>query len=189
MWFNCMYVVMTIPFLVSEVSSQECPVNDEKTAVHFLLDHKSNSRTADHHCVDRAFATLSSATQFRHKNYVEFLVGMLDFERWTPEGYVEAGEPKYPAMDVLEYLNGGGKSIVPYLIKAIRESDSEVLRANAAETLYHSVSACEALRILERRAEKENVPNEQMLRIEAAAKHINDLTTLYPPCEAGSSKP
>lgn len=163
-------------------------MKDEKTAVQFLVDHKANSTAADRHCVDGAFATLANATEFRNKNYIEFLVGMLDFER-TPQEYVQASEPKYPAINVLHHLNGGEKKVVPYLIKAIKESDSEVLRANAAETLYYSIHACGALRVLTREDEKAEVPYEQKLRLEAAERYINDLTPLNPPCEASSSRP
>jgi hypothetical protein len=127
--------------------------------------------------------TLSVATQFKNKNYIEFFVGMLDFERSTIEEYASPGDRMYPAIDELNHLSGTGKNVVPYLIKSIRESDSDVLRANATETLYYSVSACGALRMLKREAEKENVPYEQSIRLEAATKHIKDLTTLYRPCD------
>ena len=190
MRFNCIYIAITILFLTCEGISQQCPeIKDVKTAAQFLVDHKSKSTAADRHCVDAAFEGLTFATGYRNKNYIEFLVGMLDFERWTPEEYVEAGEPKYPAINELHHLNGMGKSVVPYLIKGIRESDSEVLRKNAAETLYYSISACGALTVLKRQAEMAEVPYEQKIRLEAAAKHINELTPLNPPCEPISSKP
>jgi hypothetical protein len=188
MRLKCTCIAIAILLLVCKVISQTCPVKDEKTAVQFLVDHKSNSRSADRHCVDAAFITLSFATQFKKKNYIEFLVGMLDFERSTIQEYASPGERKYPAIDELNHLSGTGKNVVPYLIKAIKESDSEVLRANAAETLYYSISACGALRMLKREAEKQDVP-EQRIRLDDATKHINDLT-LYPPCdEESSSKP
>jgi hypothetical protein len=182
-------IAITVLLLVWEGTSQECPVKDEKTAVQFLVDHKANSRAADRHCVDVAFLTLSVATQFKNKNYIEFLVGMLDFERSTIEEYASPGERKYPAIDELNHLSETGKNVVPYLIKSIKESDSEVLRANAAETLYYSVSACGALRMLKRQAERADILYEQKIRLEAAARQINDLTPLNPPCEARSSKP
>jgi len=153
------------------------------------VDHKANSTAADRHCVDGAFITLGSATGYRNKNYIKFLVGMLDFERSMPQDYAEASEQKYPAINELHHLYGLGKNVIPYLIRGIKESDSEVLRANAAETLYYSISACRALRVLKRLAEKEDVPYEQKLRLEDAAKHIDDLTPLSPPCEASGSEP
>jgi hypothetical protein len=191
MQYKCTCVAITILLLACKVISQTCPeLKDEKAAVQFLVDHKANSRAADRHCVDVAFLTLSFATQFKKKNYIEFLVGMLDFERSTIQEYASPGERKYPAIDELNHLSGMGKNVVPYLIKAIKESDSEVLRANAAETLYYSISACGALRMLKREAEREDVPYEQRIRLEAASKRIEDLTGLYPPCdEASSPKP
>lgn len=187
----CACIAIAILLPASKVISQTCPeIKNEKIAAQFLVDHKANSRAADRHCVDAAFVTLSFATQFKKKNYIEFLVGMLDFERWTPVDYAEASEQKYPAINTVHHLSGAGKNVVPYLIKAIKESDSEVLRANAAETLYYSVSACGALRTLKREAEKDDVPYEQRVRLEAATEHIKDLTTLYPACdEEGPSKP
>lgn len=186
MRFKCVCIGITILFLSSESISQDCPVKNEKTAVQFLLEHKANSRAADRHCVDVAFVTLSFATQFTKKNYVEFLVGMLDFERSTIEEYASPGEQMYPAIHELNHLSESGKNVVPYLIKNMKESDSEVLRANAAETLYYSVSACGALRLLKRQAEKAEVPYEQKIRLEAAAKQINDVTPSNPLCEASS---
>ena len=124
----------------------------------------------------------------RNKTYIKFLVGMLDFERWTPGLTMEAGEHKYPAMGVLVYLQKSGKNVAPYLIKGIKESDSEVLRTNAAETLYHSISACAALSLLSREDEREDVPYEQKLRLEAAAKDINGWS-VNDPCGTDSSEP
>ena len=157
-------------------------MKNEKVAVQFLLDKKASSTAADRYCIDDAFTTLTSATMFRNKNYIKFLVGMLDFERWVPD-YAEASEQKYPAIGHLYSLSGGGKNIAPYLIKAIKESDSEVLRTNAAETLIYP-SACKALRLLKREAEKEDLPSDQRMRLEDAAKYIDDRFSLSPPCEA-----
>jgi hypothetical protein len=70
----------------------------------------------------------------------------------------------------------------------IKEGDREVLRANAAETLYYSIHACGALRLLKRQSEKEDVPYEQKLRLEAAARHIDELTPSNPPCAASASE-
>jgi hypothetical protein len=112
---------------------------------------------------------------------------MLDFERWTPGFTNEAGEEKYPAMDVLVYLQRSGKDVAPYLINGIKESDSEVLRTNAALTLYESTPRCTALSLLRQEDEKEDVPFEQKLRLEAAAKLIDEIVKR--PCEANSSEP
>ncbi len=156
-------------------------------AVQFLLDKKTSNTEADHYCIDHAFARLAQATEFRNKNYIKFLVGMLDFKRWTPDSTMEAGEQKYPAMDVLVSLQRSGKDVVPYLINGIEESESEVLRTNAALTLYDGILRCAALSLLKREDEREDVPYEQKLRLEAAAKQIDVITNQ--PCEADSSKP
>jgi hypothetical protein len=186
---NVLYVAVTMLGLACATMSQDCPkVKDERLAVQYLLDKKASNTEADRYCVNNAFAILVHATEFRNKTYIKFLVGMLDFERWTPGLTMEAGEHKYPAMGVLEYLQKSGKNVAPYLIKGIKESDSEVLRTNAAETLYHSISACAALSLLSREDEREDVPYEQKLRLEAATKHINDWSA-NDPCEASASKP
>jgi len=188
MRFKCLCIAITILFLAQEGISQECPeVKDEKIAVQFLLDHKANSRAADRECVDEAFGILGIATGYRNKNYIKFLVGMLDFERGTPD-YAVTSEQRYPAIDVLHHLDEMGKNVVPYLIRGIKRSDSEVLRANAAETLYR-ISACEALKRLSRLDEKAEVPYEQKLRLEAATKYIQYRMSLSPPCDANSSEP
>jgi carboxyl-terminal processing protease len=176
MRFKCMCVVITTLLLVSAGFSQECPkVKTEKAAVQFLLDKKASNTEADRYCVDHAFTILGQATEFRNKNYIKFLAGMLDFERWTPGLTNEADEEKYPAMDVLVYLQRSGKDVAPYLINGIKESDSEVLRTNAALTLYESTPRCTALSLLRQEDEKEDVPYEQKLRLEAAAKLIDEM--------------
>lgn len=169
--------------------SQGCPDMDhEKAAQQFLLDHKSNSTAADRRCVDQAFTTLTLATRFKNKNYIPFLVAMLDFERWTP-GYAEPAEPKYPAINNLHHLNSVGKNVIPYLISGIKQSESDVLRKNAAETLYYSSSACGAVKALQEEADKTDITYEQKERLEAATKHISELSHSEVPCDVASSKP
>jgi hypothetical protein len=184
---KCACIAIAILLPACKLTSQTRPeIKDEKTAVRFLVDHKANSRAADRHRVDLAFVTLSFATQVKKKNYIEFLVGMLDFDRSAIEEYASPGEQNYPAIHELNHLSETGGNVAPYLIKSIQESDGEVLRANAAETLYYSASACGALRMLKRQAEKEDVHCEQKIRLEAPTKHISDLTPLNSPCEASS---
>jgi hypothetical protein len=188
MRFKCTCVAITVLFLACRGISQECPeISDEKTAAQFLVDHKANSTAENRHCVDGAFIILGSATAYKNKNYIKFLVGMLDFERWTPD-YAEASEQKFPAINELHHLYGLGKNVVPYLIRGIKQSDSEVLRDNAAETLYYIDSKCKALGKLTREAEKADIPSDQRMRLEDAAKHIEDMTMLSPPCDANSSE-
>jgi hypothetical protein len=120
--FKCICIAITVLFLARAGISQECPeIKDEKTAAQFLVDHKADSTAADRHCVDGAFTVLAYVTEFQNKNYIEFLVGMLDFERWTPEEYAQASEQKYPAINELHHLHGAGKKVVPYLIQRRRD--------------------------------------------------------------------
>ena len=185
-----LYIAIVILVLFCEGVSQDCPgLDHEEAAAKFLLDHKSNSRAADRHCVDQAFATLTLAARFKNKSYISFLVALLDFERWTPKEFVEAGEPKYPAIHELNFLHTEGINVVPYLIRGIKESGSEVLRANATEALYRSVSACGALKALQEEAEKTSVSFEQKERLEAAVQHVNDSRHSDVPCDTTSSKP
>ena len=188
MRFKCIFVAISVLMLACTGFSQECPqVKNGKMAVQYLLDKKVNNTEADRYCVEDAFETLSFATRFRSKNYIKFLVEMLDFERWTPGLTNEAGEEKYPAINVLIGLQKSGKDVVPYLINGIKENDSEVLRTNAALTLYESIHGCAALSLLSRQDENENVPYEQKQRLEAATKLIKGIAGQ--PCEADSSKP
>ena len=189
MRFKCIGCAGTILLLACAGFSQECPkVKDKKAAVQFLLDNKANSTAADRQCVDEAFLKLTLATQFDNRNYIPFLVSMLDFERQvTEDESADNYRPKYPAIFRLVFLSRI-RDVGPSLIKAIKQSDSEVLRTNAALTLNNSIGGCAALSLLSREDEREDVPYEQKLRIEAAAKHINDWISNQP-CEANSSKP
>jgi len=99
----------------------------------------------------------------------------------------EEGEDKYPAMNELVGAQKSGKNVVPYLINGIKESDSEVLRTNAALTLYESTSGCAALKPLSREDERDDIPYESKLRLEVAAKLIDGI--VHQPCEETSSKP
>jgi len=72
-------------------------------------------------------------------------------------------------------------NIVPYLVKGIKESDSEVLRMNASEVL-HRIDRCAALKVLAQEAEGV-IPYEQKERLEVAAKYINDRNSSAPPCK------
>ncbi len=160
---------------ISQAERDGCPVKNERTAMKLLLDNKANSEAADPRRVDAAFATLSFATAYRGKNYVKFLVSMLDFERSVTEIEYADGRAnlRYPAMGDLSALQGLGKNVVPYLINGIRESDSEVLRTNAGRILGE-INYCKALKVLSRAAETPVLPFEQKERLEAAEKQIRD---------------
>ena len=65
-----------------------------------------------------------------------------------------------------------------------------MLRTNAAETLYYSIRGCAALSLLRWEDERQDVPYEQKLRLEAATKpYINMTGLLTNPVRRGSSKP
>jgi hypothetical protein len=159
---------------ISQGTPPECPVKNEKTAVQFLLDHKANSLSADRHCVDQAFVRLTTAVQFQNKNYIPFLVSMLDFERFVTElEHADNTVPTYPAIEDLVFLCKLPMNVAPFLIKAIKESDSELQRKNAAQALGES-GYCRALKLLARAAEKQDLRFEQRDRLETAEKQIKD---------------
>jgi len=108
--------------------SQECPKwGDAAGALKYLEDNKANSSTLDPVCINRAFATLSHS-----RSSAEALVGLLDFERSTEHDDFKTRGGKYPAIGALMSI---GKAAIAYLIKAIKESDSELVRTNAGDAL------------------------------------------------------
>jgi hypothetical protein len=99
---------------------------------------------------------------------------MLDFERFvTEDESADNYRPKYPARFQLVFLSRI-RNVVPSLIEGVEQSDSEVLRANAAETLAGVVGHCEALKLLARVAKKPELPYELKRRLQAAEKQITD---------------
>jgi len=148
--------------------AQTCPSWNEKQALlQFLEEHKSESLQADPMCVGRAFASLS-----HDKVYTQSLVHLLDFERSTKhDEKLFARSSQYPAIGAL-----ARNDAVPYLVAAIKNSDSELVRTNAAETLDLLYRTCvqAAANILETEAEKSGVNAEQQNRLRTAGKYINE---------------
>jgi hypothetical protein len=175
-------IAITVLLLARVAMSQDCPVKSDRTAIQFLLDHRANGMGADPHCVDNAFLRLTHATQFENKNYIPFLVRMLDFERLvTEDEHENKSAHQYPAIDYVLFLSRI-KNAIPALVKAIKDSDSEVLRTNAAETLLE-INHCMGLSVLDREANRVETSGEQSGRLEAAARYIEDHSSFMEPCK------
>lgn len=156
--------------------AQGCPTwGDKQGALQFLLANRPRSTAADSTCVNTAFATLSHDIAS-----AEALVGLLDFERSTEHDDFKTEGRRFPAINALMHI---GKPAVPYLIKAIKESDSELVRTNAATTLGGVNGPCprRAMAILDAEANKPGTTAEQVQRLMAARGYIGNL---YHPCEA-----
>ena len=147
--------------------AQTCPSwSDKQALLQFLEAHRSNSLEADPRCVNRAFATLS-----RDKSYTKDLVQLLDFERSTKEDdALLARSSQYPAISAL-----ARNDAVPYLVAAIKTSDRELVRTNAAEALDLLYRACvkNAVKMLENEAEQSGLTAEQQDRLRTAGQYIN----------------
>jgi hypothetical protein len=150
------------------VLAQDCPpYRDKEALLRFLIEHHSHSTIADPACVDRAFASLSD-----DKSFTEFLVKLLDFEHSIKnDGNLMGRTSQYPAIGALARLKA-----VPELIGVIKESDSELVRTNAAHALdlIHTTCVQIAVEILETEAANPNTTINQRERLQAAEKYINE---------------
>jgi hypothetical protein len=165
-WFSILFF---ITLGTGMVLCQDCPKwGDKKGALQFLLANKAHGTEADPTCVNKSFATLS-----RDDTYTEALVGLLDFKRSTQDDDFITTEKIYPATDSLFHI---GKPATPYLIKAIRENDSELVRKNAAYILGGIYASCTrgVLALLESEANKQGTTAEQTQRLVAARDHIKN---------------
>ena len=77
---------------------------------------------------------------------------------------------QYPAISAL-----ARNDAVPYLVAAIKNNDSELVRTNAAETLDLLYRACvkNAVKMLENEAEQSGLTAEQQDRLRTAGQYIN----------------
>jgi HEAT repeat protein len=168
MQFKYACIELTLLFLACQAFSENCPPFGEKGALlQFLLDHKSNSLDTDPACVSRAFASLSHG-----KSYARDLVALLDFERSTQnDDHLLTRDSHYPAISAL-----GNPDAVPYLIEAIKESESELVRTNAAEALDLAYSTCAdaVVLILEDEAVKPEATVQEQDWLRAAGKYIRE---------------
>jgi hypothetical protein len=172
---NCFFVPIMASVMTGLVFGQECPKwGDKVGALQFLQQNKTHGTDADPTCVDRAFATLSHAN-----TSVEVFVGLLDFERSTKRDDFKTYDGRYPAIDALV---GIGTPVVPYLINAISESDSELVRTNAAHALgsIHGQCVDVAITMLENEA-KIKTSGDQQARLRAAQEYVRK--TYRVPCK------
>ena len=168
MRFSCLHIAALFLLSACAVNAQDCPKASEKGALlQFLLDHRGNSLDADPGCVDRAFASLSL-----DKVYIDALVKLLDFERSIKSDTSLIGRTsQYPAIGALARLKA-----VPQLIAVIKESDSELVRTNAAHALdlIHSSCIQVAVDMLDKEAANPNTPSYQQERLREAKKYISE---------------
>lgn len=168
--------------LTCSVFGQEnsCPeYSDRAGLLQFLQDHRSNSLEADPQCVMRAFGSLSE-----DKSYTDALAQLLDFERNDKDDdALKSRASRYPAVNVMcrPYF-------VPYLVKAIKESDNEVVIINAAEAIDLVYRTCpqRTIATLESEASKPETSFEEQERLRAAEKHLNERLNRRP-CKTESS--
>jgi len=165
------------------VEGQRCPLySDKKASFEFLLDHRSNSLEADPQCVMQALASLR-----KDRLYTKALVQLLDFERNDKnDDRLRGLGSRYPATDALDFPGA-----VPYLVGAIKESESELVRTNAAATIQLIYTSCvqAAATMLNHEAEKPGTTAEQKDRLQTAAQYVRDLYGGPGPCRSAHGQP
>ena len=164
---STLYIALIVILATAVARSQDCPKwGDNARAVKFLQDNKPNSTAADPACVKRAFAALSHD----HSNTAA-LIGLLDFERSIEHDDFKTIGGRYPAIGALMTI---GKPVVPFLIKAIKENESELVRTNAAHTVGAIYAPCGrgGTTQLESELSKSVVTSEQQARLRAAKDYI-----------------
>jgi hypothetical protein len=164
------------------IEGQKCPT-DANGLYQFLLDHRSNSLAADPRCVDGAFSAMSSRARFqRSRFYTKALIDLLDFERNIEQDFKMGSiMSQYPAT---EYLDR--PAYLPDLVNAIKQSDSESVRTNAAYTIRQIYRTCvqAAVARLKKEAEKPGTTLEEKERVQAAEAYINELYGGLGPCRS-----
>jgi hypothetical protein len=160
------------------IEGQKCPT-DVKGLHQFLLDHRSNSLEADPQCVDGAFGAMSFSSRFLHDRfYTKALVQLLDFERNVEQDFkMGSVMSQYPAT---EYLDRS--AYLPDLIDAIKQSDSELVRTNAAHAIFWIYRECTpaAVTKVNQEAEKPETTPEQTTRLQIAAEYSGIYRKLLP---------
>jgi len=166
------YLFTTLICLLMSAAAmaQDClQWGDRARAVKFLEENKPNGTAADPECVNRAFSTLA-----KDKSNVEVFIGLLDFERSLEKDHSLKGvSSKYPAVGALVSI---GQPAVPRLLKAIKETSSELVRTNAASALEGMYRTCEKQLVdkLESEAAKPETLPEQQERLREAEKYIEE---------------
>jgi hypothetical protein len=171
----------------SVIEGEKCP-SDVKGLHQFLLDHRSNSLEADPTCVDGAFGKMATEARYRHSRfYTRAMVNLLDFERQDENPWFSHHFVRYPATEVLHF-----PAAVPYLVDAIKQSDSELVRTNAADAIFWIYRECTpaAVTKMNQEAEKPETTPEQTTRLQIAAEYIG---TYFPggpgTCKSPSGEP
>ncbi len=165
----------------SVIEGEKCP-SDVKGLHQFLLDHRSKSLEADPTCVDYAFGKMATEARYRHSRfYTRAMVNLLDFERQDENASFSHHFVRYPATEVLHF-----PAAVPYLVDAIKHSDSELVRTNAADAIFWIYRECTpaAVTKMNQEAEKPETTHEQATRLQIAAEYIGN----YFPCGPGTCK-
>ncbi len=154
------------------IEAPKC-ATDAKGPYQFLMDHRSNSLEAEPECVDRAFAEMSFEAGYRNTRvYTKALVDLLDFEERDQEPEISHHFAPYPAMEIL----GSIPAAVPYLVDAIKQNESELVRKNAADSIFWIYRECTpaAVARLNHEAEKPEVSFEQRTRLQIAAEFVKN---------------
>jgi len=149
--------------------------SDNELLMQYLLDNKAHSLEADSGCVGRAFAQLS-----HEKGYIERLVSLLDFERSTEnDDHLRTRASRYPAIAAL-----GRSDAVPYLLKAIKENNSELVRINALYALGLAYDSCSqsAAAVLRTKAAQSTNSAEERARLRRAARWMEKSYEWRRPC-------
>ena len=169
------------------IEGPKCPT-DTEALYQFLLDHRSNSLEADAECVDVAFIEMGLEAKYRNNRfYTKALVDLLDFERKDENVEFAHHFIKYPAMERLHF-----PAAVPYLVDAIKQSDSELVRTNAADTIFFIYRGCTAAAVarLNHEAKKPETTFEQRTRLQIAAEFERNYYPDGPgPCNSEYGEP
>ena len=169
------------------IEGQKCPT-DVKGLHQFLLDHRSNSLDADPKCVDGAFSAMGSRARFQHdRYYIKALIELLDFERIDEDPGFSHHLVLYPAAATLIL-----PAAVPSLVSAIKESDSELVRTNAAYTMFWIYRECTpaAVTKLKQEGDKAETTPEQRTRLQVASEYVENYFPDGPgPCKSPNGEP
>jgi hypothetical protein len=169
------------------IEGERC-ASDAEGSYQFLLDHRSNSLEADRECVVYAFSLMRSAVKSQNNNrFIKAMVDLLDFEKRGRDYDPLTDGSAYPATDVLNF-----PAALPYLVDAIKQSDSELVRTNAAETIFRIYRGCTSAAVskMKHEAEKPGATSEQRTRLQIAAEYKGDYLPAGPRvCESSGGEP
>jgi hypothetical protein len=173
-----LFIGLFVTLLAGALFAQDCPaVGDKAALIRFLQENKAHGTEADPNCVSRAFAELSY-----DKSNVKLLIGLLDFERSTKDEIsVTTPGTRYPAIGELASI---GQPAVPHLIKAIKNSDSELVRHNATwalDEILRSKCLRDVIKLLTNEGNKPGTTAEQLDHLRGAEEIFRQI---HHPCES-----